>query len=288
MRILISHEHRESELAGAVHNLLTKLGGDRILPWYSSDTRPDGGMAAGQWWNILHEKIQQSDFVIAVLTRESMDRPWILWECGLATGQENTLGVIPVVFNIDKSELTGPLASFQAYDGMDFDDVFKMCAQLLTHIKLSIDADEVREDIEEFKSEVSTFFENDAMTRLFGAGFHKPDKGLVGEWEATWYNADGSIFEEDTFTVHMYDDKVRIIGQGAKGYAYPMEGRISANRYMSLTYWGETHLSVTGTVLLKIMPDGRKMKGNWSGHTTKDFEEDLGLVKGTVVCTKKA
>lgn len=287
MRILISHEHRESALAGAMYSLLTKLGRDRILPWYSSDNRPAGGMETGHWWNILHEKIQQSDFVIAILTRESMNRPWILWECGLATGQDNTLGVVPVIFNIEKPELAGPLAGFQAFDGMDFDDTFKMCAQLLNHIKLDIDAEEVREDIEEYQEEVSAYFAEDAMARLFGAGFHKPDKGLAGEWNATWYDDNGKIFEEDVFKVYMYSDKVRIIGQGAKGYAYPMEGRISANRYVSLSYWSEPNVAAVGTVLLKIMPDGRKMKGNWSGHTAKTFEEDLGFVSGTVVCTKK-
>src|SRR5688500_12382559 len=100
MRVMISHEHRESALAGAWKSLLQAFGQDRIMAWYSSDTRPEGGMGAGEWWRTLHDRIDESDFLIAVLTRQSADRPWILWECGLARGQENTQAIIPVIFGM--------------------------------------------------------------------------------------------------------------------------------------------------------------------------------------------
>ena len=68
-----------------------------------------------------------------------------------------------------------------------------------------------------------------------------------------------------------------------------MEGRISSDRFVALSYWSQEQIAISGVVLLKVMPSGKKMKGSWIGNTTKDLAEDeeLSLESGMVICTKK-
>ena len=255
---------------------------------YSSDTRPEGGVGVGAWSDVLHQHVAKSVFILAILTKTSLERPWIIWECGLATGQENTEGVIPILFDMNAADLVGPLAGFQAYAGDKKDAVTKLCLYLCQKIELcDLTEEQIQPAIEQYMKAVQKFNEEDTISRLFGSGFHKPDKTLEGNWETIWRDGEGNIFETDTFEIFMYENKVRIVGKGAKGYTYPMEGRLSADRVMSLSYWSQAQITVSGVVLLRVSPNGLKMKGQWIGHTTKDFdEEDMRITHGTVECKK--
>ncbi|MFW5691324.1 MAG: toll/interleukin-1 receptor domain-containing protein [Chloroflexota bacterium] len=283
MRVMISHEHRESALAQAVKELLEILGQGRIYPWYSSDTRPEGGVGTGEWWNILHDQIESSDYVIAVLTEESARRPWIIWECGLAAGQENTRAIIPVTFHFAIHEMPGPLAGFQTYRGDKRKQVIKLVQMLCSEVRIELSSTEIELAMDKFDRAVDEYFKGDLMARLFGKGFHKRDDALSGMWRCTWYDDEGQEFEQDTIEVVMYDDRVRVIGKGAKGFPYPMEGRISSERYITLTYWSIAQIPTSGSALLKIHPLGSRMKGEWIGHTTRSYDEDgLTIIRGKV------
>lgn len=287
MRVMISHEHRESTLAEALTEMLNDLGGGRIYPWYSSDTRPDGGVGTGQWWNILHDQIESSDYIIAVLTEESAQRPWIIWECGLATGQANTRAIIPVTFSFSIHEVPGPLAGFQSYRADNPQQITKLLQMLLNEVRIVPDATAIKLALEKFQTRMDAHFASDQLAQLFGKGFHKPDSKLAGRWECTWMDDEGGEFETDIVQLIMYEDKVRVVGQGAKGFPYPMEGRISSERYLSLTYWSVAQIPTSGTALLKIHPLGTRMKGQWMGHTTRSYDEDeLKIITGQVAWKK--
>ena len=63
------------------------------------------------------DKIDEASDVVCLLTQRSVDRPWILYEAGVAKGK---LGkqVIGVAMGIQHSvAFTGPFAQFQNNDG---------------------------------------------------------------------------------------------------------------------------------------------------------------------------
>jgi tetratricopeptide (TPR) repeat protein len=137
LEILISHAHTERALAEAWKRLLRATSAGTVLPWYSSDSQPEGGMMIGEEWREqLRERIAKCDYVIAVLSPQTRDRAWILWECGVANGTASGRDaqqrgvVIPVLHSMTPSELTNPLSSFQVYSADKRDHVLQICTRL--------------------------------------------------------------------------------------------------------------------------------------------------------------
>jgi hypothetical protein len=115
LKVLISHAHAERPVAQAWKALLETISLGAV------DTPPGGGMQIGdEWREQLRRRIAESDFVLAVLSPQTRDRPWILWECGVANGAAQECGgstgvVIPVVHSMASGDLANPLSSFQIY-----------------------------------------------------------------------------------------------------------------------------------------------------------------------------
>ena len=145
LAVLISHAHDERLLAEAWKNLLSTVSLGAITPWYSSDRQPDGGMQIGEEWREhLRKEILKTNYVLAVLSPQSRDRPWILYECGLAQGRQGTSSqsnlagvVIPVLYSMTAGDLANPLASFNVYIGDSRDAVTEVCERLVQEAGLT-------------------------------------------------------------------------------------------------------------------------------------------------------
>ena len=139
MNVLISHAHDEQNLAGAWKELLESMSAGTIEVWYSSDTDSGGGMPAGkEWRQHLYERLERSQFVIAIQTPLSAGRPWVMWECGVASGVMRERGLIPVVYGMGKGDLASPLSAYEVYQGEDGEQVRRVCDQLATAAKLQV------------------------------------------------------------------------------------------------------------------------------------------------------
>lgn len=138
LKVFISHSHDEKDLALAWQTLLEHVSQGAIEVWLSSDTKPSGGMKIGaEWRDSIYEKLSAADYVIAIISPRSIDRPWILWECGVASGTNKERGLIPVVFSMPLTDFEGPLSSYQAYSGEDKDKIIEICERLLVEAKLA-------------------------------------------------------------------------------------------------------------------------------------------------------
>ena len=92
MDVLISHAHDEGKLAGAWKELLESISAGTIRVWFSSDMHPGGGMPVGkEWRQHLYERLEKSEFVLAIQTPASAGRPWVMWECGVAGPDPSSL-----------------------------------------------------------------------------------------------------------------------------------------------------------------------------------------------------
>lgn len=138
LTVFISHSHEEKDLALAWQTLLEHVSQGAIEVWLSSDTKPTGGMKIGaEWRENIYIKLEMANFVLAIISPRTVDRPWILWECGAASGTNKERGLIPVIFSMPLSDFDGPLSSYQAYAGEDKDKVIEICERLLVEAKLS-------------------------------------------------------------------------------------------------------------------------------------------------------
>lgn len=139
LKILISHAHDEKALSDAWKVLLDTISQGLLKTWFSSDSTSGGGIDVGaEWREKLYQQLGESDFIIAIQTPSSSGRPWIMWECGAASGINKDRGIIPVVFSMGRGDLSNPLTSYQVYQGEDKDQVQEVCSRLMSNAGLTL------------------------------------------------------------------------------------------------------------------------------------------------------
>jgi tetratricopeptide (TPR) repeat protein len=137
LNILISHAYDERELAEAWKTLIETTSSGVIKVWYSSDMEPSGGITLGREWREgLYQRLKECQYVLAILTPASVNRPWIMWECGVASGLDKIRGIIPIVYGMGRGDLANPLATYHTYQGEDTAQVREVCQRLAREAEL--------------------------------------------------------------------------------------------------------------------------------------------------------
>ncbi len=155
--IFISHDSRDAELAGAFSKLLRSVSAGMLKSFRSSDKKGTEGIEFGdEWYKRLMNKLDSASDVVCLLTERSMERPWILYEAGVAKGKLGT-PVFGVALGITLSKVsTGPFYQFQNCDDSD-DSLTKLVMQLAKRIpSLEPDNDVVNSQVQAFKSKAET------------------------------------------------------------------------------------------------------------------------------------
>jgi hypothetical protein len=129
--IFVSHDHRDAKLAEAFANLLTDASGGFLKSFRSSDRKGGSGIEFGrEWYGEIMDKIHDATDVVALLTQHSINRPWLLYEAGVAKGKldKQVLGlVIGVPF---ETAIRGPFAQFHNSENTE-DSVTKLVLELI-------------------------------------------------------------------------------------------------------------------------------------------------------------
>ena len=292
MKIFISHAHEEQKLAEAVQNLFEYLPAT-IDAWYSSDPSPGGGVGLGRWREKVVKELEEAEVILAILTPESAIRPWIGFETAYALGMREEKDVVPIVFFTDLEILPAPLRNLSCYRGDDRDSVERMCTKMLTkHAGKSLKEDVWNLASEDYLARVREFNKQRLGKALFHGHFHTYDtaKHMKGVWFSKWtqIHEDGKedVFEIDELDVSTTKNRIRMVGQGAKGVLYPVEGVVSSNGHVAMCYWSESEIPICGTVLMELIGGNRIMVGSWEGFTAKTLDERLHHVKGRVVMSR--
>jgi hypothetical protein len=150
--VFISHDSRDAELAEAFSKLLKSVSAGMIKTFRSSDKKGTEGIDFGdEWYKKLMTKLQTTSDVVCLFTERSLDRPWILFEAGVAKGKLNT-PVVGIALGVPLSRVgTGPFYQFQNMDDSE-PDLIKLVHQLSRRIpSLELDQDVVRTQVAVFK-----------------------------------------------------------------------------------------------------------------------------------------
>lgn len=157
--VFISHDTRDAEIAEEFSTLLKGVSAGVLKSFRSSDKKGNQGVEYGvEWYPEIIRNIQNASDVVCLLTPNSVDRPWILFEAGMAKGKLNTpiLGIslgIPL-----KNASTGPFAQFQNCSD-DEDSLCKLVFQLVDRIPNSEPDNEIiKFHIGKFKSKIDEIF----------------------------------------------------------------------------------------------------------------------------------
>ena len=152
--VFISHDTRDAELAEAFSKLLSSVSAGVLKSFRSSDKIGNQGIAYGvEWFPEIMKKLAGASDVVALLTQNSINRPWILYEAGVAKGKLDTplLG-IAVGIPLSKAN-NGPFAQFQNSSD-DVQSLTKLVVQLVNRIPNSEpDASVIKMQVEMFKKQ---------------------------------------------------------------------------------------------------------------------------------------
>jgi len=159
--IFISHDSRDAELAEAFSKLLRSVSTGMLKSFRSSDKTGTEGIEFGdEWYKRLMEKLDSASDVVCLLTERSLERPWILYEAGVAKGKLET-PVFGIALGIPLSKVsTGPFYQFQNCDDGE-DSLTKLVMQLAHRIPSAEPEDDVvRSQVQVFKSNVDEILSN--------------------------------------------------------------------------------------------------------------------------------
>jgi len=119
MKVFISWSgERSRSLAQALHGWLP-LVLHYVKPWLS-----DADVSAGdRWATVVAKELESSNFGVICVTPENLNSSWMLFEAGALAKSMQGSKVIPLLFSLEFSDVSGPLAQFQAKkcdrDGID-------------------------------------------------------------------------------------------------------------------------------------------------------------------------
>ena len=110
MKVFISWSGKRSKaLANALRDWLP-MALQYVEPWVS-----DKDISAGdRWAQAIAGELESSNFGIICITPENLHSEWVLFESGALSKSMLDAKVIPLLYGLEISDLSGPLSQFQA------------------------------------------------------------------------------------------------------------------------------------------------------------------------------
>src|SRR5262245_40812209 len=100
--VFISHATRDQLVAAAFADMLTSVSMGVIKTFRSSDKAGGSGIPYGdEYFGYIFGRMKDATDAVCILTNESADRPWIMYEAGVARGY----GTVKVYALVIKTKL---------------------------------------------------------------------------------------------------------------------------------------------------------------------------------------
>ncbi|WP_022667356.1 HAD hydrolase-like protein [Desulfospira joergensenii] len=155
MKVFISHALIDKDLAESFKKTISSISLGLIKPWLSSSL--DGLKPGDVLWDEVHQNLNSSDKIIALLTPNSFTRPWVLYESGYVAGLKKN-NVIPITIGLSKSQLPSPLSAYVIYSGDNANDLSKFFCQILAEVVPEPNQNIIQSQTMEFIDEISSLF----------------------------------------------------------------------------------------------------------------------------------
>ena len=162
--VFISHDSRDSDLAEEFGNLLSDVSGGTIKSFRSSDRKGTTGIEFGAvWFDAIMTKLSDSTDFVAILTPNSINRPWLLYEAGLAKGK---IGIIvfglAIGISLEKVSI-GPFSQLQNCSNEE-DQITKLVMQIISRNPDASPREEaVRNYVKIFQQRVNTILKERSL-----------------------------------------------------------------------------------------------------------------------------
>src|SRR5262249_27748561 len=109
MKVFISWSgERGKQLGEAIRDWLPSVL-QSVDPYFS----PADIERGSRWDSEIAQALKESNVGIIILTPDSLSSPWIMFEAGAIARSVEKTRVCPILFEVKRTEVIGPLASFQ-------------------------------------------------------------------------------------------------------------------------------------------------------------------------------
>ncbi len=108
-KVFISWSGEKSQKIGKALNDLLPSVLQFVRPYYSPDDIEKGS----KWTSEITKALSECDVGIICLTRDNLDKAWILFESGAISKKFGDSNVCTALFGLEPSEVTAPLSLFQ-------------------------------------------------------------------------------------------------------------------------------------------------------------------------------
>jgi len=135
----ISHYSGDKEVAELVARTLSRISLNQLNPWFSSDSNEYGGLKPGdRWFAEILRRLSESKALIVILTPDSIGKPWLYFESGIAEAIQNC-SIIPVCIGIKREDIIPPLGLYQCYQLSDYRSLKEFISKVLTKFEILFD-----------------------------------------------------------------------------------------------------------------------------------------------------
>jgi hypothetical protein len=165
--VFISHDTRDGDLAEAFSKLLKSVSAGMLKSFRSSDKKGTEGIEFGdEWYKALMLKLDAASDVVCLLTERSLERPWLLYEAGVAKGKLNT-PVHGLALGVPLGRVsTGPFYQFQNSDDSE-ESLTKLTLQLCRRVSgIEPDSDVVKAQVQVFKATTTAILNNIGVAQV--------------------------------------------------------------------------------------------------------------------------
>lgn len=159
--VFISHDTKDAEIAEAFSKLLSSVSAGVLKSFRSSDKKGTQGIEYGvEWFPEVMKKLDEASDIVCLLTHTSVERPWILYEAGVAKGKLSTT-VLGIALGIPLNKANnGPFAQFQNCSD-DEDSLTKLVLQLVRKIpNAEPDEEVVKDQVKNFKQKLTDLLQS--------------------------------------------------------------------------------------------------------------------------------
>ncbi|MFE9749971.1 toll/interleukin-1 receptor domain-containing protein [Saccharothrix saharensis] len=126
MKVFLSWSGAETrQFAGFLHEWL-QLVIQTVKPWMSDKDIAKGRLSMAE----LGAELEGTRFGIVVLTAANQASQWINFEAGAISRSVGQASVVPLLLDLKKTDVVGPLSQFQAVDATDRGDVAQLLAAI--------------------------------------------------------------------------------------------------------------------------------------------------------------
>lgn len=126
MKVFISWSGQLSkELAEVLKTWIPKVI-QAAKPFYS----PHDISKGSRWSNDISKELDDTKVGLICLTQDNLESPWIMFEAGALSKNVDNSKVCPILFNVDTSQIIGPLTQFQATTKFSKEEIYKTILML--------------------------------------------------------------------------------------------------------------------------------------------------------------